>query len=273
MVEVRHGDTSQADRRKQAINPPDILITTPETLQVLLVGSRLRTNLKALKYVVVDEIHQLAMDRRGSQLSLGLERLEKVTGREFQRIGLSATVGNPDDMGKFLCGVLRPCRLVDTSRTRKEVEYSVEMPSPTKEDDLQSRELFVTPNTVARIQRILDLIEGHERTLIFVNSRTVAEELGSRLTMLGAKVGVHHGYFAKRGKGKGRAGVQGGGNQGNGLDRHPGAGDRHWLGRSGNSVHVPPAGELSDSAGGKIRPQPLQKVRGYHSRGQSRGLS
>jgi ATP-dependent helicase Lhr and Lhr-like helicase len=196
-VEVRHGDTSQSDRRKQALNPPDILITTPETLQVLLVGSRLRTNLKALKYVVVDEIHQLAIDRRGSQLSFGLERLEKVVGLEFQRIGLSATVGSPEDMGKFLCGALRPYHLVDTSHIRKEAEYSVEMPTPTMEDDLQSRELFVTPNTVARIQRIIDLIEGHERTLIFVNSRTVAEELGSRLTMLGAKVGVHHGSLPR----------------------------------------------------------------------------
>ncbi len=196
-VEVRHGDTSQSDRRRQALNPPDILITTPETLQVLLVGSRLRVNLKSLKYVVVDEIHQLANDRRGSQLSFGLERLERVVGANFQRIGLSATVGNPEEIGKFLCGQNRQFRLIDASNTRKEAEYAVEMPSPTKEDELQSRELFVSPQTVARIQRITDLIEAHDRTLIFVNSRTIAEELGSRLTMLGAKVGVHHGSLPR----------------------------------------------------------------------------
>ncbi len=100
-------------------------------------------------------------------------------------------------MGMFLCGKERPYRLVDTSSTRKEAEYAVEMPLPTKEDELLSRELFVTPQTVARIQRITDLIEGHERTLIFVNSRTVAEELGSRLRMLGSKVGVHHGSLPR----------------------------------------------------------------------------
>lgn len=196
-VNVRHGDTPQAERRKQALNPPDILITTPETLQVLLVGSRLRTSLKGLKYVVIDEIHQLANDRRGSQLSFGLERLERVVGSEFQRIGLSATVGNPGDIGQFLCGNGRQFRIVDTSSSRKEVEYSVELPSPTKEDELQSRELFVSPQTVARLQRICDLVEGHERTLIFVNSRTVAEELGSRLSMLGTKVRVHHGSLPR----------------------------------------------------------------------------
>ena len=196
-VEVRHGDTSQSDRRKQALNPPDILITTPETLQVLLVGSRLRANLKALKYVVVDEIHQLANDRRGSQLSFGLERLERLVGAPLQRIGLSATVGNPEDIGRFLCGIERKHRLVDTSGIRKDVEYTIEMPSHTKEDELQARELFVSPQTVARIQRITDLIDGHDRTLIFVNSRGVAEELGSRLMMLGTKVGVHHGSLPR----------------------------------------------------------------------------
>jgi ATP-dependent helicase Lhr and Lhr-like helicase len=196
-VEVRHGDTSQSDRRRQALNPPDILITTPETLQVLLVGSRLRTNLKSLQYVIVDEIHQLASDRRGSQLSFGLERLEKLVGRPVQRIGLSATVGNPEDVAKFLCGDSKDYRIVDTSQIRKMAEYAVEMPIPTKEDDLQSRELFVTPHTVARLQRIIDLIEGHERTLIFVNSRTTAEELGSRLGMLGIKAGVHHGSLPR----------------------------------------------------------------------------
>ncbi|MGI0090117.1 MAG: DEAD/DEAH box helicase, partial [Nitrososphaerales archaeon] len=196
-VEIRHGDTSQSDRRKQALNPPDILITTPETLQVILVGSRLRPNLKNLKFIVVDEIHQLASERRGSQLSFALERLERVVGSKVQRIGLSATIANPENVAKFLCGSNREFRLIDTSNIKKVAEYNTEFPQPTKEDDAEARELFVSPPTVARIRRIVDLIEGHERTLIFVNSRTTAEELGSRLGMLGLKAGVHHGSLPR----------------------------------------------------------------------------
>jgi len=196
-VEVRHGDTPQKDRRRQSLYPPDILITTPETLQVILIGSRLRSNLKNLKYIVVDEIHQLAADRRGSQLSFGLERLEKVVGKELQRIALSATVANTQEMGMFLCGTRRKFRLVDTSNIKKDVEYKIEFPTPTNEDEMQARELFVSSQTVARLQRIIDLVQGHERTLIFVNSRTVAEVLGSRLQMLGVKAGVHHGSLSR----------------------------------------------------------------------------
>jgi len=196
-VELRHGDTSQKDRRRQSLFPPDILITTPETLQVILIGSRLRSNLKNLKYVVIDEIHQLASDRRGSQLSFGLERLEKVVGKELQRIALSATVGNTEEIGRFLCGAGRKFRLVHTSNVKKDVQYIIEYPIPAKEDEIQARELFVSSQTVARLERVIDLIQGHERTLIFVNSRTVAEVLGSRLQMLGVRVGVHHGSLSR----------------------------------------------------------------------------
>jgi ATP-dependent Lhr-like helicase len=196
-VQIRHGDTPQSERRRQALSPPDILITTPETLQVLLIGKRLRTNMRNLTHVVIDEIHQLASDRRGSQLSMGLERLELLVGRKFQRIGLSATIQNPMAMASFLCGDNRNCKIVDMSKTEKQVEYSLEYPRPTEEDEIQSRELYVSPHSVARLRRIIDLVDGHERTLIFVNGRGVAEELGSRLAALGLKVGVHHGSLPR----------------------------------------------------------------------------
>ena len=91
-VEIRHGDTPQKDRRRQSAKPPDVLITTPETLQAILPGKVMRRNLRDVRHVIVDEVHQLVQDRRGTQLAVALERLWEATPVGFQRIGISATV-------------------------------------------------------------------------------------------------------------------------------------------------------------------------------------
>src|ERR1051325_3467027 len=115
-VEIRHGDTTAAAKRKIVDNPPDILITTPESLAVVLTSEKMLAALKALEYVIVDEVHELVPSERGSHLSLSLERLQAVSESHVTRIGLSATVGNLKQAAQFVSGAgKRHAVLVDTS--------------------------------------------------------------------------------------------------------------------------------------------------------------
>ena len=194
-VEIRHGDTPQKERRRQSVKPPDLLVTTPETLQAILPGKRMRTHLRHVRWVVIDEVHELAGDRRGVQLTVGLERLRKITDVDFQRIGLSATVGNPDQIAGFLTGA-RPCEVLQVSPP-KEAKYFVEFPHPTDEDNVVAQSLYTAPEAAARLNRMWELVEDHQSSLIFVNSRTNAETLGSKFHQLKRNVAVHHGSLPR----------------------------------------------------------------------------
>lgn len=197
-VQVRHGDTTQYARRKQALHPPDMLITTPETLQAILPGKRMSQHLRAVKWVVVDEVHELATSKRGAQLSIGLERLRRLTGQEFQRIGLSATVGTPMLIASFLCGAVRKCHVLKTVES-KDLEVWVESPTAGEGDRKIAKEVMLSPGGVKRIRRLLELIDGYQSTLVFTNTREHAEALSSRMMALWPelKVGVHHGSLSK----------------------------------------------------------------------------
>jgi ATP-dependent Lhr-like helicase len=196
-VEVRHGDTELKMRRKQAVFPPQMLVTTPETLQAILPGKRLREHLSHVRYVVVDEVHDLASSKRGAQLTIAMERLYEVVGKDFQRIGLSATVGNPDEVAKFIAGTERSVRVVQASMP-KGYRYHVEYPAPTEADYDLAGKLGTSPEAAARIRRIGELVDSHKSTLIFVNSRTNAEMLGFKFNQLGRNdIAVHHGSLSK----------------------------------------------------------------------------
>lgn len=193
-IGIRHGDTSQAERRKQALAPPDIMITTPESLQLLLRGKRLREALRNLRWIVVDEVHELADSKRGAQLSILMERLKERSGK-VQIIGLSATIGNPDEVAKLLVSE-GECRVVYTPVARG-MEVSVLW--PVSADEELANRLMVTPDMAARIQAIMRFVEDNVTTLIFTNTRPTVEFLGSRFMLLDEKypVYVHHGSLSQ----------------------------------------------------------------------------
>ncbi|TKX63101.1 DEAD/DEAH box helicase [Halorubrum sp. ASP1] len=214
-VAVRHGDTTQYERSKQADDPPDVLITTPESLQAILTGSKMRAALEDVAHVVVDEVHELASAKRGAQLTVGMERLRRVAG-PFQRIGLSATVGDPEEVGRFLVGTgtRDPDREGDRDFETVEVaagtrtDVRVLDPSITDRDTTLAGELAVDETTASHVRTIREIVADNESTLIFVNTRQTAEALGSRFKTLAEKerergvdapteIELHHGSLSK----------------------------------------------------------------------------
>jgi ATP-dependent Lhr-like helicase len=195
-VGVRHGDSTQAERNRQSLKAPEILITTPETLQVLFTGKRLREHLKNIEWVVIDEIHELSSTERGAQLGVALERLTELSG-EYKRIGLSATVGDVDDVKEFLSGVGREVTLCKHD-TRREFDIVVECPPPDKDPVLLDR-LQCDPDILAVMKRARKLMESGRSTLLFVNTRETAEWLAARYRLWDEdfSIDVHHGSLSK----------------------------------------------------------------------------
>ncbi len=195
---VRHGDTETKERTRQSRSPPDILITTPETLQAVLSGWILRQHLQSLRWVIIDEVHELADSKRGSQLSLALERVRNLINKDFQMIGLSATIGTPEKVAQFLVGNNRPVEIVRVP-VAKMVRLQVLYPQPTEEDVSLAGKLYTHPEVAARLKIIRDYMSKHKSVLLFTNTRSVSEVLASRLKVwnIDFPVSIHHGSLAK----------------------------------------------------------------------------
>jgi len=190
---VRSGDTPQAERAAMLRTPPHILVTTPESLYLLLTAERSREMLKTARVVIVDEIHAVLESRRGAHLALSLERLDHVCGRRLQRVGLSATQKPIEEVAQFLVGSeTSDCTIVDRGHKRN-IDLEIEVPGSPLEAVMSVevwQEIY---------ERLVGLIESHRTTLIFVNTRRLAERMAFQLSeRLGAEqVAAHHGSLAK----------------------------------------------------------------------------
>lgn len=184
-VEIRHGDTTTLERKKIVENPPDVLITTPESLAVVLTSDKMLAALKGLRWVIVDEVHELVSNERGAHLSISLERLQAASSQHVARIGLSATVGNLKQAAQFVSGAGRKrAVLVDSAR---------------RGYDIDVRFVKGSLNNVAHF--VTEYVKGNKvegSILLFTNTRDEAEYLGTILkNQSEIKVDVHHGSLSK----------------------------------------------------------------------------
>ena len=230
-VAIRTGDTPQKERQAMLRNPPDVLITTPESLYLMLT-SRARQILQGVEWCIVDEIHAVARTKRGSHLALTLERLDHLSEHAVQRIGLSATQRPLEEVGRFLVGTGRDCKVVDTG-VRKPLDLEIRVPvedmrEPDHHDvtdpavggmgtaagggDLvgvgpgDPAESSATRRSIwpAIYPELLELVQSHKSTIVFVNNRRAAERLAVRLNELAGEDGrpadiarAHHGSLAR----------------------------------------------------------------------------
>ncbi|MFA5943144.1 MAG: DEAD/DEAH box helicase [Candidatus Thermoplasmatota archaeon] len=224
-IGVRHGDTSAGERTRQSKDPPDLLITTPETVQLLLYGDTLRKHLATTRFVILDEVHDLAVSERGAQFLVALERIEEVIGQPaalreskaperpgpkasharpggaFQRIGVSATVADPASVARWLGGRDRLVEVV-VVKGSKVIQLQVIHPEPGPGDAELAARLAVPPNIVAQMHAIRNLCQEHKRVLVFHNTRDGAELLASRSGLLDQEagreplLGLHHGSLS-----------------------------------------------------------------------------
>ncbi|BCU70676.1 DEAD/DEAH box helicase [Stygiolobus caldivivus] len=193
-VSVRHGDSSQSERRNVIKTPPDLLLTTPETLMYLVVNKDMRELLKNLQWVIIDELQEMLDEKRGYELLLVLERLKRLAHRRIQLIGLSATIGDVEVAKKFLGEDVEVVKI----DKRKEMKISLVIPNINEEIIDLSVKTGLNPETLARIKKLEDIIREDKPVLIFTNVRETTEFLANELSKLtNLKILTHHGSLSK----------------------------------------------------------------------------
>ncbi len=193
-IQVRHSDITQAQRSEISKNPAEILITTPESLQLLMSGKNLREHIKKIKYVIVDEVHELAQNERGSQFSIAMERLKTLTGN-IQIIGLSATIKNENELADFLSPGNKP-QIIKPAIDKK---MKVDVLYPDEANEQISEIMGCEPQYAGALVKIHSIIENNRGTIVFVNRRYVAEDIAFRLRLWlkNPDIEVHHGSLSK----------------------------------------------------------------------------
>ena len=194
-VGLRHGDTPQSERNRQSKTPPHLLVTTPETLQIMMTGKRLREHLKNVHAIIVDEVHELAASERGAQLLVGLARVEEMAKRPIQRIGLSATVGNPAEVSRWLSPLNGEHIVADAPRN---TEVRITCSLPQDSDEALALEHNTSPQAMASLRMLANRLKEDAPCLVFVNSRNAAETVASRLATFDEtlEIGIHHGSLS-----------------------------------------------------------------------------
>ena len=193
-VDVRHGNTLKSKRRKMLHNIPDILITAPETLQFIIAGKKLRELIRGVRWIVVDEIHELINSKRGIQLSIALERVSEISYNEPVRIGLSATISEIETAKNFLGGRRKVYEIV--SKEGREVDVEVIRPTLNKECIKSSK--AIDQETCSRIMEIKKYAEKYGKILIFTNTRDTAESLTVKAYLLLSQESfIHHSSLSR----------------------------------------------------------------------------
>ncbi|OWJ55334.1 DEAD/DEAH box helicase [Pyrodictium delaneyi] len=202
-LEVRHGDSTTAEKRRFLENPPHIMVTTPESFYFLLSVEKFRHNINNLKYIVIDEIHELVSDKRGAELSLALERVARLyTKARLQLIGLSATVSNPYLVAKLIMGE-RYVRIIEAEKTKKRYSILVTAPgdsSKNSNNDTNSVRSRVHNETLTRVNLIKNILaKSRGNVIVFANTRDTAEVLGALLKQVVGDefIEVHHGSLSR----------------------------------------------------------------------------